>query len=239
MWPEQALVVDAGNSRIKIGHFVGAELREVTAVDKAAWPQVVLPQVTHAALASVSVPEADLAAWLQAAGVTELKVFDQQQPLPFESDYQQVASLGSDRKMLVVGANRLHPHCHRLIIGLGSCITYDLVDAQGKHWGGDISPGLHMRWEAMHRLTARLPLVSMPDHWPDYGTDTISALQAGVLQGVLAEIKGRVAQFELILNDLTIILSGGDAHFFEKRIDSRIFAEPNLALYGLHALLFK
>jgi type III pantothenate kinase len=239
MWPEQALVLDAGNSRIKIGHFVGAELQQVWAVGLGEWQGLSLPRVNRAVLCSVSVPEAALEQWLKDVGVGNVQVFDSRVPLPFETDYRQAVTLGSDRKMLVMGANRLFPGRNCLIVSLGSCITYDLVDACGKHLGGDISPGLHMRWEAMHHFTARLPKVSVPDAWMAYGTDTESALQSGALQGVLAELKGRIAQMELILNDLTIILCGGDAHFFEKRIDSRIFAEPNLALYGLHALLNK
>jgi type III pantothenate kinase len=94
-----------------------------------------------------------------------------------------------------------------------------------------------MRWQAMHQQTARLPLVGLPTEWPSYGTDTHTSLQAGVLQGMVAELHGRIQQFKVLLPDLTIILSGGDTHLFEKRMDSPIFAEPNLALYGLHALL--
>jgi type III pantothenate kinase len=231
-------VVDAGNTRLKVARFEKGAITDWVALPLSDWRNHRLPMpAQQAALSSVSLPEADLAAWLRAQGVPKVLVFDQNSALPFESLYSSPHTLGSDRKMLITGANQRFPQRNRLIISLGSCITYDLLDAANRHLGGDISPGLHMRWQAMHQFTQRLPLVSLPTEPAAFGTDTISALQSGGWQGMLAEIEGRIAQFEKILPDLTIILSGGDAHFFEKQINSRIFAEPNLALYGLHALL--
>ncbi|MBA4303639.1 MAG: pantothenate kinase [Sphingobacteriaceae bacterium] len=238
MRSEWDCVVDAGNSRIKIGWFKGQQLHETESIVHEAWATYAPKYpAQRALLASVSVPETVLQSRLLALGIPEVRVWHANDPLPFGSDYLTAQTMGSDRKMLVMGANRLYPGIHRLVVGLGTCITYDLIDAAGHHRGGDISPGMHMRWQAMHQFTARLPLASLPDHWPLLGNDTLSALQSGVLQGIVAEIEGRKRQLELILSDLTIILSGGDAQFFEKRFDSRIFAEPNLALYGLHALL--
>lgn len=229
-------VVDAGNSRVKRGWFRAGQLEEVESLTHEQWQKPMPHQPAKACLASVSLPEDEMAHWFLAQGVGAVQVFDANSTLPFETAYTTPFSMGSDRKLLIVGANTRFPGRNRLVIGIGTCITFDLMDAQGKHLGGDISPGLHMRWQAMHQQTARLPLVNMPAQWPELGTDTMSALQSGVLQGMLAEIKGRKAQLELILNDLTIILSGGDTQFFENRLDSPIFAEPNLALFGLHAL---
>jgi type III pantothenate kinase len=238
MRSEWLCVVDAGNSRIKVGWFRAGVLEETEVLEHAQWADYAPKHLAKAAIvASVSMEEEVLAAPFRAAEHTQLRLWQPTDPLPFDSVYTSLHTLGSDRKMLITGANKLYPGINRLVIGLGTCITYDLIDASNCHRGGDISPGMHMRWQAMHNFTARLPLVEMPVNWPALGTDTISALQAGVLQGVLAEMKGRKAQLDLIYNDLTIILSGGDAHFFEMRFDNRIFAEPNLALYGLHALL--
>ena len=236
MSSDWACVVDAGNSRVKRGWFYAGKLEKVEVLTHAQWQNALPHQPAKVCLASVSLPETDLARWFQELGIPAVNIFDASSPLPFKSTYTTPHTLGSDRKLLIAGANALFPGQNRLVIGLGTCITYDLIDQEGLHLGGDISPGMHMRWQAMYQQTARLPLVDPPSEWPSLGSDTASALQAGVLQGMLAEIKGRKTQLELILNDLTIILSGGDAHFFENRLDSPIFAEPNLALYGLHAL---
>jgi type III pantothenate kinase len=229
--------IDAGNTRLKLGLFNEDQLVSVAQLPLADWRRMALrPEVKVATLMSVSIHEEELAVVLKSKGIEQLQVFNAHSKLPFSSQYQQVETLGSDRKMLIHGANKLFPNQNKLIIGMGSCITYDLVNAAGEHLGGDISPGMHMRWEAMHRLTARLPRVQMPEAPLSYGRNTFEAMQSGVMAGISSELNGRIAQFGLILSELTIILSGGDAEFFEKRIDSRIFAEPNLALYGLHAL---
>lgn len=231
-------VLDAGNTRLKIGRFEGGKLVQVEALALTDWQQhrLTLP-AEAAALASVSVPEEALEDWLRKQGVQKVLRFDQHTPLPFESVYTSPETLGSDRKMLVLGAIRLYPKRNRLIIGMGSCLTYDLVTANEVHLGGDISPGMHMRWRSLHEFTARLPLLTNPEPAQPFGTDTQSAIRSGVVQGIVAEIQGRCQQLEQQIPDLTIILTGGDAHFFEKQINSPIFAEPNLALYGLHALL--
>lgn len=231
-------VLDAGNTRLKIGRFEGGQLVQVEAVALTDWQQYRLPfRASTAALASVSIPEAELEAWLREQGVERVLRFDPSVPVPFASAYTSPETLGSDRKMLVLGANSRYPNRNRLLIGMGSCITYDLLNAENVHLGGDISPGMHMRWRAMHEFTARLPLVTEPVPLQSYGTNTLSALRSGVVQGMVAEIQGRIGQLEQEILNLTIILTGGDAHFFEKQINSPIFAEPNLALYGLHALL--
>lgn len=238
MSAEWDCVVDAGNSRIKVGWWQAKKLVETEILSHADWSRY---QPKHAAkrviIASVSLPESQISERFLDAGMTNLKVWQASEPLPFTSEYTSLETMGIDRKMLVVGANHRYPHSNRLVISLGSCITYDLINSQNHHLGGDISPGMHMRWQAMHSFTARLPLVSMPPDVLAWGTNTQGALQSGVLNGILAEIMGRIKQFEAVLGDLTIILSGGDLHFFEKRLDNRIFAEPNLALYGLHALI--
>lgn len=238
MAKELQYVLDAGNTRLKIGRFEAGRLAHVEALDLAEWQQCTLPlNAKAAALASVSIPETELEAWLVGQGVQRIVRFHAELPLPFASVYSSPQTLGSDRKMLVLGANELYPNRNRLLIGLGSCITYDLVTSENVHLGGDISPGMHMRWRALHEFTARLPLVTNPEPMLPFGTDTLSALRTGVVQGILAEIEGRIQRFEQQIPDLTIILTGGDTHFFEKQINSPIFAEPNLALYGLHALL--
>ncbi len=76
--------------------------------------------------------------------------------LPFRNNYKS-ATLGQDRIALVSGATDLFGKSNILIISLGTCITYDIIDARNDYLGGGISPGLYMRCKALHHLTARLP----------------------------------------------------------------------------------
>ncbi len=242
--PCDALVMDAGNTRIKAGWFAGPQLIEVWHTPAIELGQCALPVwPMQAVLCSVGYPEDQLKHWLTQKGVSAVRVIHPEDPLPFVTKYTNPASLGSDRKMLVHGANVLYPGIPRLVVSMGTCITYDWIGTDQVHMGGFISPGLPMRWTSMHQHTGRLPLVSPPDLSQDAkvpATDTEAALQWGVVQGVRHEIHGFWSVF-IHQNESNskaqLILTGGDAHFFEISPEERIFATPHLALIGLHAML--
>jgi type III pantothenate kinase len=164
-------------------------------------------------------------------------------PMPFISLYKTPETLGSDRKMLVNGANVVFPGIPRLVVSLGTCITYDWISSDQIHQGGYICPGLNMRWDSMHRQTGRLPGVPPPDLQLSEiipATDTHSALQWGVVWAVRHEIRGFWNQLMERDSDFSmshLIITGGDAHFFEIRAEEKIFAAPYLTLIGLRAML--
>jgi type III pantothenate kinase len=89
---------------------------------------------------------------------------DQQTAVPFDNQYGTPQTLGIDRIAVVAAAYQLQrqvaqppPPSAALIIDLGTCITTDILTAEGTYLGGSISPGWQMRLDAMHQLTARLP----------------------------------------------------------------------------------
>lgn len=242
--PCDAMAIDAGNTRIKAGWFSRQQLIEVWHIPATEFSRATLPfPPKRAVLCSVGHPEDHLKNWLVQMGVSAIKVIRPDDPLPFATRYTTPETMGSDRKMLVLGACVLHPGIPRLVVSLGTCITYDWIDSNEVHLGGCISPGLSMRWSSMHQYTGRLPLVLPPGleggaNIP--ATDTEAALQWGVVQGVRHEIQGFWMNFQHQydpLNQGQFILTGGDAHFFEIRPEERIFAAPNLALIGLQAML--
>ena len=77
--------------------------------------------------------------------------------LPFINSYQSPESLGSDRIVLVAAACKSHPNTNVLIIDLGTCITYDFLDANNIYQGGAISPGFEMRYKSLNQFTGNLP----------------------------------------------------------------------------------
>lgn len=121
-----------------------------------------------------------------------------------------VSTLGEDRILLALGAGPNH-----LVICLGTCITYNLTDESHAFIGGAISPGLGMRGKSMHEQTANLPLVIPQINYPYFGSNTSSNLAAGIMAGVEFEIKGFVKEAQKRIPDLQIILTGGDAQYFE------------------------
>jgi type III pantothenate kinase len=129
------------------------------------------------------------------------------------------------------------PRTNTLVIDAGSCITYDFMNDFGEYRGGGISPGLRMRYKALHTFTARLPLLhpAAPDEL--IGNATESSMHSGVVNGLVAEIDGIIAMYNDRYPDLTVILTGGDAQFLSERVKSSIFAHSNFLLEGLNQLL--
>ena len=124
-----------------------------------------------------------------------------------------------------------------LVIDAGSCITYDFLTSENTYLGGTISPGLTMRFQAMHTFTANLPLLSPSLPIITTGDTTDSSMHSGVLQAVIFEIEGFIKWYTDKYGDLTVILTGGDAHFLRDSIKSDIFANSNFLLEGLNHIL--
>lgn len=232
--------IDIGNTFCKVGKFEGAKLVEV-------FPQLQLPDVlsllevhkpVHTLLSSVRVLQEE---WLWALRQhTSLYLFSSEMPVPIHNHYHTPKTLGLDRVAGVVGAKVLYPQENCLVIDLGTCITFDLIDTQSNYWGGNIAPGLQMRLKAMHTFTDKLPLLTFED-WKEeediLGRQTTQAMLKGVVHGIAFEIEGYHQQMAEKYTSLSIILSGGDASFFETKVKAPIFAVPLLNLIGLNRIL--
>ncbi|MGB3529604.1 MAG: type III pantothenate kinase [Saprospiraceae bacterium] len=157
--------------------------------------------------------------------------------LPVTIMYRPPESLGKDRLAAVCGAVRLYPDQDMLIIGSGTCITYDFVNAKSCYLGGSISPGLDMRLKAMHAFTARLPLVESRLDVGLTAKDTVASLQSGAVWGIQSELAGIIGLYLSKYPDIQVILCGGGAKFYKNRLKKTIFALPNLVTLGLNGIL--
>jgi type III pantothenate kinase len=133
----------------------------------------------------------------------------------------------------------MFPNFPVLKIDAGTCVTYDFINEKGQFIGGAISPGLRLRFKALHEYTASLPLVTSTDQqgFDLIGQDTTSAIASGVLNGISAEIYGIVKQYEQRFSNLKVVATGGDWSKFATMQESEIFARPNLVLEGLNRIL--
>ena len=86
--------------------------------------------------------------------------------IPIKILYKKDENLGSDRIALATGAWALYPDTDNLIVSAGTCITYDFVTRDGSYQGGAISPGIQMRFKALHEFSAKLPLVNINEEPP-------------------------------------------------------------------------
>lgn len=158
-------------------------------------------------------------------------------PIPIENLYLTKDTLGIDRLANAVAANSIFPQRNVLVVDCGTCVKYDFVNHKNQYLGGSISPGLQMRFKALNQFTGKLPLLKPEAHPSLIGDSTETAITSGVINGLVAEIKGVIKSYTSIYENLTVILTGGDASFFDKELKSNIFVEPTLTLIGLNEIL--
>jgi type III pantothenate kinase len=156
---------------------------------------------------------------------------------PFKNSYATPETLGVDRIALATAAFYHNPNGNTLVIDAGTCVTYDMMNDYGEYLGGAISPGIGMRYRAMHQQTAKLPLLEMEPIVDFIGNTTESGMHSGVVNGICNEIDGVIGQYASRFRDLTVILTGGDAQFLSKRLKNTIFAHSKFLLLGLNHLL--
>ena len=158
-------------------------------------------------------------------------------PVPIENRYLTPKTLGKDRLALAVGAYHLYPNQDVLILDMGTCLTYDFLNAKGQYLGGSISPGLSMRFNALHHFTDGLPLVNQQDSPSLIGDTTDDSILSGVINGMSSEIDGIIQRYINNYPNIKIIITGGDANFFDKGLKNTIFASPDLLMIGLNKIL--
>ena len=156
---------------------------------------------------------------------------------PFDSHYATPATLGDDRIALVAAATKKYPQQNCLIIDAGTCLTYDFLSQEGAYLGGAISPGLQMRFKSLKHFTGKLPLVQPQSFFSLFGDSTETAINNGVMAGIVYEIEGQINAYQKKYSSLTVILTGGDALHLSKSVKNTIFAEPNFLAEGMNYLL--
>ncbi len=157
--------------------------------------------------------------------------------LPVQNQYETPGSLGMDRLAGICGAHFIMPRKNVLVINAGTCITYDVITSKGVYYGGNITPGLEMRLKALHTFTDRLPLVRKQFSSELFGRSTVTSILTGVIRGSYLEMNGFITEYKKNYSGLKVLLTGGDAPIFETMFKSKIFAVPNLVLYGLNKIL--
>lgn len=234
------LCIDIGNTNTKLGLFNGDELIQLVKLkneDVSANSQIFNEYEIKSTIIS-SVNDSILQQ-LDISKFGKLHLLSPEVKLPYQINYETPATLGKDRIAVVAAAFKLFPARNCLILDFGTCITYDFLTSEGSYLGGSISPGIQLRLKAMHTQTDKLPMIfwdhtQMPE---TIGKSTITSMLSGVVNGAIKEMKGFIKEYEKQFKDLQILITGGDANFFEKELKNGIFADQNLVLIGLHEIL--
>lgn len=122
---------------------------------------------------------------------------------------------------------------HAVSIDIGTCVKFDLLHREKGYLGGSISPGIDLRYRALHSETGNLPLLSNKTTLALVGNSTETSMRSGVLNGMEAEIQGMMDRYSREYPDLTFFVTGGNAGIFEFHSKNNIFADENLTLKGL------
>jgi type III pantothenate kinase len=156
--------------------------------------------------------------------------------LPFRNEYQTPETLGSDRIAAIAGAYFHFPGKKVLVIDAGSAITYDFLAGKA-YKGGNISPGISMRFKALHKFTSKLPLASTTVKFYSPGRNTIEAITAGVINGIVYEINEYIRTFEKKHSEIVVVLTGGDSGYLKDRLNYKVNYMPDIVIDGLNYIL--
>lgn len=228
------LILDIGNTRAKSALFNGRELvqQDSFSVDKDRIKQIIEQHSGKIIYSSV----VDLHFTFEPKTMSNLVVLSQMTRIPIKNLYQNPETLGNDRLANAVAINAFTKNSNGLAIDCGTCLKFDLVK-NNEYLGGSISPGLQMRFKALHTFTDKLPLIEPKEFDRLNGMNTQESILSGCYRGMLSEMKHTISDYESQFGKLDIYLTGGDHLFFANHLKNRIFADPFLTLKGLNEIL--
>lgn len=235
------LIIDAGNTQIKWAIY--SDKQQLIKKTMESWSELQpeslasqYPDITSVIISSVRDIPPNIYDSLHGS-FSQIVELNHQLKLPISIMYKTPETLGKDRIAAAVGGAALFPGNNVFVIDLGTAITLDLINEKTQYLGGNISPGMQLRFKALGLFTDDLPLVSPASQNKLLGQSTKEAIQAGVQQGITYELDAYINTLVNKYNGLRVILTGGDAPVFVKKLKNTIFVVPNLVLDGLNLIL--
>lgn len=161
------------------------------------------------------------------ADIDIIRVNSQTQTFGIINAYAQPEKLGVDRWLVLVAARHFYslPAC---VVDCGTAITVDLLDADGRHTGGFISAGLMLMKKSLAGGTNALPFSNTA-----YPLATADFTEAAIHNGTLLAAVGLVEQVTARHDELSVILTGGDAEFIAPHLSVAPLVDIDLVLRGL------
>ena len=223
------VIIDAGNTSIKLAIIENAKIVEVyrlLSLDE------IIPFVLKKTVVCGSVTNHDFKGLVEKHGGVYVQI-TYSVTLPFKSAYTSMETVGIDRLCNIASASSTFPRTNVLVIDIGTCIKFDFLSNHGIYKGGSIAPGISLRYKSLNDYTSKLPLLDIKKPTPLIGANTLHAIQSGIINGMTHEIQGLISRYENDFEDLQILITGGDASYFDFPQKSNIFANKNLTLEGI------
>ena len=232
------LCFDFGNTRKKMAVFQDAELKEAITLPNDA-TETIQPLISRfrpakSILSSVIDHNPEVEELLKAS--TKFHRLSHLTKVAFTTPVGKPETIGADRLALSAAAVHYYPTHNNLVIGLGTCITYNFINKYHEFVGGGISPGLEMRLRSLNYYTAKLPLVKADSNVPLIGYDTNTNILSGVVLGMAKEMDGFIEAYREKYRNFNVLLTGGDIVYLASHLKNKIFADPDLIFKGLYAI---
>ena len=232
------LCFDFGNTRKKAAVFYDTELKETVLLenDSVEIIQSIINkfQPQKSILSSVINHNAAIEELL--ASKTKFHKLNHLTKLPLTTPVGKPETIGADRLALAAAAVYFYPKKNNLVIGLGTCVTYNFINKYHELIGGAISPGMEMRLKSLNQFTAKLPLINAESNVPLIGYDTKTNILTGVVLGMAKEIDGFINAYKEKFGNFNVLLTGGDLVHLVSHLENKIFADPELIFKGLYAI---
>ena len=232
------LCFDFGNTRKKVAVFSDATIEKVIVLpdDTTATIQSLLQEHQPAKSILSSVIDHNVAIEELLAARTKFHKLSHLTKVAFTTPVGKPETIGADRLALCAAAVHYYPTKNNLVIGMGSCVTYNFINKYHEFVGGAISPGMEMRMKALNYYTAKLPLIKADSNLPLIGYDTTTNILSGVVLGLAKEIDGFIDEYRERFRNFNVLLTGGDITFLGSHLKNKIFADPDLIFKGLYAI---
>jgi type III pantothenate kinase len=232
------LCLDFGNTRKKVAVFDEDKMVKSIVLDDDSTTTIQTLLDTYKPRKSIlsSVIDHNVAIEELLAAKTKFHKLNHLTRLSFTTPVGKPATIGADRLALIAAAVHFYPNKNNLVIGMGSCVTYNFINKYHEFLGGAISPGMEMRLKAMHQFTAKLPLVKADSNVPLIGYDTETNLLSGAVLGLAKEIDGFIDAYQEKFGNFNALLTGGDLVHLAPHLKNKIFADPELIFKGLYGI---
>ncbi|MDK1030165.1 MAG: type III pantothenate kinase [Anaerolineae bacterium] len=150
--------------------------------------------------------------------------------------YEDPKAVGADRVADAVAVFNLYggPAC---VIDFGTATTFNALTKEGDYLGGAITAGVNLAAEALYTRAAKLPHMDLQRPPSVIGSNTVHAMQSGLLFGSVSMVEGMVARFRTELgSDMKVVATGGWAEIVAKETDVIDVLSPWLTLDGLRII---
>ncbi len=239
---EVNLIIDQGNTMVKLAVFRDGEM--IVLHEEANLEIVKLEElkaeygISSCMFSSVRKSDEELLSRMKDIFTKFIFLKTTTTQLPISISYKTPTTLGCDRIAAVVGAQIENSTGTSMVIDAGTAVTYDVLENGLTFVGGNISPGLRLRFRALHDYTGKLPLIDSQGEVLDYGNTTETAIRSGVVNGFISEIKSYIEKIKIQAPKAMVFLTGGDAEYIASFFDEKeVVLDKMLVLKGLNRIL--